>query len=231
VIKNPDPKEAKRLNNHHRAMVRRALELIRDKSTLNLRILTRSPLARADFDLMKTFGSRLTFGMSLPTLDDKLARIYEPSAPVPSKRLETLKAAVAAGLHVYVAVAPTYPECDETDIRATLTAVAKLNPITVFHEPINVRAENVERIKVHATSLGVTLKTEVFADDDARRKYAVEQLQLVEKIAGEVGLAHCLHLWPDKDLPSKAYLQSLDDPTGFVHWLTGWWTRVSEWPV
>ena len=34
-------------------LVRRSLELIRDQSTLNVRILTRSPLARADFDLFQ----------------------------------------------------------------------------------------------------------------------------------------------------------------------------------
>ena len=52
----------------------RSLELIRDHSTLNLRILTRSPLARADFDLFRTIGRRLLFGMSLPTLRNDLAK-------------------------------------------------------------------------------------------------------------------------------------------------------------
>jgi len=219
------------LTKPHQQMVRRALELIRDQSTLNVRILTRSPLARTDFELMKSFGNRLMFGMSLPTLNDKLARVFEPYAPGVAKRLETLQLAKKAGLNVYVAVAPTYPDCDEADIRATLEAVAKLDPLTVFFEPINIRAENVERIRKHAEEIGVTVNLAPFNTTDAWRAYSVEQLQQAERIAGEVGLAHCLHLWPDKDLPSKDYLQSLDDPTGFVHWLTGWWTRVSEWPV
>jgi len=51
-----------------RHMVRRSLEIIRDESTLHVRILTRSPMAVRDFDLFKTFGNRLVFGMSLPTL-------------------------------------------------------------------------------------------------------------------------------------------------------------------
>ena len=143
----------------HRAIVRRGLELIRDESTLNVRILTRGPLARTDFGLMQSFDHRLTFGMSLPTLDDKLARLYEPNAPAPSLRLETLKKAKEAGLHVYVAVAPTYPECDDADLRTTLEAVKELDPITIFHEPINIRAENVARIEEHAERLGKGLKT------------------------------------------------------------------------
>ena len=218
------------LTKPHRKMVRSALELIRDKSTLNVRILTRSPLAKTDFELMKSFGNRLMFGMSLPTLNDTLARVFEPHAPSVMQRLKTLQAAKEAGLNVYVAVAPTYPDCDEADIRATLEAVAKLDPLTVFFEPINVRAENVERIRKHAEEMGVAVNLAPLETTDAWRAYSVEQLQQAERIAGEVGLAHCLHLWPDKDLPSKDYLQSLDDPTEFVHWLTGWWTRVSEWP-
>src|SRR5882757_2393579 len=42
--------ELRQVRNIH--LVRRSLELIRDQSTLNVRILTRSPLARADFELV-----------------------------------------------------------------------------------------------------------------------------------------------------------------------------------
>ena len=143
VIHHPEPARQRELAEHARVLVRRSLELIRDESTLNVRILTRSPLARADFDLFRSFGKRLMFGMSLPTLRNDLAKVYEPKAPAPSQRLAALQAAKQAGLYVYVAMAPTYPECDEADLRATLKAVADLEPITVFHEPINIRAENV----------------------------------------------------------------------------------------
>ena len=133
VIRHKDPLRQKELADHARTLVGRSLELIRDESTLNVRILTRSPMARLDFDLYQTFGNRLVFGMSLPTLRNDLAKIYEPKAPAPSQRLATLKAANAAKLHVYVAIAPTYPECDEEDLRATMAAIAEVDPITIFH--------------------------------------------------------------------------------------------------
>ncbi len=229
-IRNVDAKIGKQLTQHHQAMVRRALELVRDHSTLNVRILTRSPLAKTDFGLMASFGHRLMFGMSLPTLNDDLARIFEPGAPGVAQRLKTLKAAKEAGLNVYVAMAPTYPDCDEADIRVTLEAVAELDPLTVYHEPINIRAENVKRIRAHAEKIGKTVNLAPFATTDAWRTYSVDQLKLVERIAVEVGLGHCLHLWPDKDLCAPKYLQTLDNPTGFVHWLNKYWTRISEWP-
>lgn len=231
VIRNADPAKQKALQKAHEELVRIALQLTLDKSTLNVRILTRSPLAKKDFELMKKFGPRLLFGMSLPTLNDKLARIYEPNAPGPDQRLKTLQEAKTAGLHVFVAVAPTYPECDKDDLRATLTAVKDLEPVTIFHEPINIRAENVARIEAHAKSLGISLKTDVFASPAAQKKYALEQLKLVERIAAEVGVSDRLHLWPDKSLGihkdnAKGKELSADDV-----WLNKWWDRVSEWPA
>jgi len=99
-------------------------------------------------------------------------------------------------LNVYVAVAPTYPECDETDLRATLEAVAELKPITIFHEPINIRAENVERIESQAESLGLVLKTDVFETRQQWQDYAINALQTVERLADELGIADRLHLGP-----------------------------------
>ncbi len=230
VIVSTDRKQGRELNDTARMLVTRSLELIRDESTLNVRILTRSPLAKLDFDLFRTFGNRLLFGMSLPTLRDDLARVYEPKAPSPTQRLATLRAAKDAGLNVYVAIAPTYPECDEEDLAATLTAVRALNPLTIFHEPINVRAENVERIAIHAKSLGVDLRTEVFATDEAWREYALGSLKTVERLAEELGVRNRLHLWPDKKLGSKAVLAAMPDPDSHQAWLNQWWTRISEWP-
>ena len=238
VIKHPDPKRAKELRDHAAFVVRRALELIRDHSTINVRVLTRSPLAKRDFDLFKSLGKRVLFGMSLPTLNNQLARIYEPKAPAPSQRLATLQAAAEAGIPLYVAMAPTpaagieggEAEVDEADVRATMTEIKKLKPHTVFHEPINMRAENVERIEAHARSLGVQLNTAVFTSREAWRAYSVAQLKLVERVAGEVRLSRQLHLWPDKALGSQAALKEQRDPADYRKWLEKWWTRISEWP-
>lgn len=230
VIHHADLGQQRTLSKHARYLVRRSLELIRDRSDLNVRILTRSPLARADFDLFKSFGKRLLFGMSLPTLRNDLAKVYEPRAPAPSQRLAALHAAREAGLNVYVAVAPTYPECNEEDLRATLQAVAKLDPVTVFHEPINIRAENVERIRNQAELVGVSLKTEVFETRESWQDYAVIALRTVEGLATELGIANRLHLWPDKSLGNAAVTKRMPKSTDYLRWLTKYWGRISEWP-
>ena len=226
----PNVERQRELATAARFLVRRSLELIRDQSTLNVRILTRSPLAQKDFDLLRSFGRRLVFGMSLPTLSNELSRVYEPRAPSPSQRLATLRAAKAAGLHVYVAVAPTYPECDDVDLRATMTAVAELEPITVFHEPINIRAENVARIAEWAQARGLRLKTEVFDTPESWEKYALESLKTVQILARELGLKDRLHLWPDKSLGSAEVVSRMPRQAEYRKWLYRWWNRNSEWP-
>ena len=257
TVRHEDPVKQKLLNEHGRLIVRRSLELILTESTMNVRILTRSPLARRDFDLYKQLGNRLLFGTSIPTLDNELARIYEPNAPAPTQRLKTLQAAKAAGIPLFVAVAPTYPECDETDLRRTLAEVARLDPVTVFAEPINLRADNVARIRAHAASIGKTTNLDVFATRTAWFRYSMQQLLLVQRIAREVGLEHCLHLWPDPDLKARSIFlevrrveraeahpgvswterdqarhQELDEAAYAAHlaWLHAWWSRISEWP-
>ena len=230
VVRHRDSARQRELAEAARHLIRRSLTLILERSTLNVRILTRSPLAGADFELFKWFGNRLVFGMSLPTLRNDLARVYEPFAPAPSQRLATLQAAKAAGLHVYVAVAPTYPECDESDLRATLKAVAALDPITVFHEPINIRAENVARIASHAAVVGLPMRTDVFDSREAWQQYAIAALHSVYEIANEVGIASRLHLWPDKSLGTAAAVGRVKSPARYRDRLQHWWTRVSEWP-
>lgn len=230
IIRHPEPVRQRELAAHARFLVRRSLELIRNQSTLNVRILTRSPLARADFDLFASFGKRLVFGMSLPTLRNDLAKAYEPKAPAPSQRLATLRAAKQAGLHVYVALAPTYPECDEADLRATLQAVAELDPITIFHEPINIRAENVARIEAQAADMGIHLRTDVFASRESWQDYAVNALHTVSELAKELGIEKRLHLWPDKSLGSQSLADRMQNPRKYLKRLQFWWQRVSEWP-
>ena len=132
---------------------------------------------------------------------------------------------------MYVALAPTYPDCDESDLRATLNAAANLDPVTIFHEPINVRAENVARIQQEAAALGLSLRTDVFASRESWQRYAIDSLRTVEGIATKIGVQARLHLWPDKSLGSRETLARQPVPREFQEWLQRSWNRVSEWPA
>lgn len=257
VITHSNPARARELNDQRARIVRRALELIRDRSTLNVRILTRGPLAKLDFELFRSFGNRLMFGMSIPSLDNNLVRLFEPNAPAPARRLEVLREAAKAGIPTFVAIAPAYPDCGAHDLRRTLAVVKEAGVQTVFFESINMRAENVERIRQHAAKLGQPVNLGAFAGQASWRKYSLEQLAEVQRIATELGMLDRLHLWPDKGLlTEKHYVALIKEEFSrlnpdlrltpeqskrlnqlakakFVEvkgWIERWHQRISEWP-
>jgi DNA repair photolyase len=230
TIRHPIAAQAELLNTIRRELVRKALIAIRDHSTLRVRILTRSPLAKQDFDLFKSFGKRLMFGMSLPTLNNHLSRIYEPHSPPPTQRLKTLQEAEAAGLNLFVAMAATYPESDEVDLRKTMTAIAELNPFTVFHGVVNISTENISRVVINASLTGKRPDVSIFKSYRARMTHAFETFAAVERIAKELKLTRRLHLWPDKSMATQKAFQFVWNPYSHQAWLDRWWNRVSAWP-
>jgi DNA repair photolyase len=230
IIRNENSDSQRRLNYLARHNMRRALELILENSDLNVRILTRSPLAIADFDIMKRFGNRLLFGVSIPTLDAKLSKVYEGRSPAPQQRLKLLESARDAGIPVYVAVAPVFPEQGKEGMLEVFSAVRKLDPVTVFMEPINRRRGIVERIRQAGAEHGVSVKPEIFEDAALWAPYAIQSLKDAEEVAWTTGLHDKLHLWPDSSLETQTVLRTLDDPVAHLRWLHKWWGRISEWP-
>jgi hypothetical protein len=109
-------------------------------------------------------------------------------------------------------------------------ALRPLDPVTIFHEPINIRAENVQRIARHAAQLGITLRTEVFANRESWQSYALTALRTMRQVAHELGLQDRLHSWPDKSLGTTATVQAQPNPRRYLAELQQSWNRISEWP-
>ena len=70
---------------------------------------TRSHLILEDIDLLKSFGERLSVGVSITTDSDLISRRFEPMAPSISRRLQLIQALHAAGIRVYASIAPLLP--------------------------------------------------------------------------------------------------------------------------
>lgn len=58
---------------------------------------------------MKRLGHGVLVTFSLSTLDGEIAKIFEPHAPEPKKRLETLQKVKEAGFHTGIAFIPVLP--------------------------------------------------------------------------------------------------------------------------
>jgi DNA repair photolyase len=92
---------------------------------LTLSITTKSALITRDLALLRQIGSRsrLSINVSLITLNRRFARILEPRAPTPERRLATVRQLAGAGLKVGIFAMPVLPGL--TDSTRGLEALVK----------------------------------------------------------------------------------------------------------
>ena len=109
-------------------LTRKLLEVVR-KYRFPVHVITKSDLVVRDFDLLHEINNNailplhlqgkinqgvfVTFSFS--TIEDAVAKIFEPGATFPSKRLETLRQTSAAGFHCGVSMMPLLPFISDTE--------------------------------------------------------------------------------------------------------------------
>jgi DNA repair photolyase len=106
-------------------VTRRILEVLRDTNH-PVGIVTKSALVMRDIDILSAMAAKglAKVALSVTTLDPKLARVMEPRAAAPSKRLEALRALSKAGIPTAVLVAPIVPAINDSEIERILDAAA-----------------------------------------------------------------------------------------------------------
>jgi len=89
-------------------------------------IVTKSNLVLRDLDILSRMAKRnlVKVALSVTTLDAKLARVMEPRASTPPRRLEALRQLNAAGVPASAMVAPVIPAINDAEIERILDAVA-----------------------------------------------------------------------------------------------------------
>jgi DNA repair photolyase len=119
---NTDPYQP--IEREHQVM-RRILEVL-DRYGHPVGIVTKSALVLRDLDILTRMARRnlVKVALSVTTLDPKLARVMEPRAATPSRRLEALRQISAAGVPASVMVAPVIPALNDTEIERILDSAA-----------------------------------------------------------------------------------------------------------
>jgi len=89
-------------------------------------IITKSSLVERDLDLIAAMAAdRLAaVYVSITTLDPALARVLEPRAAAPARRLQTVERLAQAGVPVGVSVSPVIPFLNEPELERILEAAA-----------------------------------------------------------------------------------------------------------
>lgn len=106
-------------------LTRRLLEIL-SAHDHPVSLLTKSALIQRDIDILAPMAQKgiVRVGVSITTLDRKLARKMEPRAATPERRLETVRALSQAGIPVLVMTAPVIPGLNDHEIEALLKAAA-----------------------------------------------------------------------------------------------------------
>jgi DNA repair photolyase len=108
-------------------------------------IVTKSALIARDIDILASMAAEglVKVALSVTTLDRKLARIMEPRAATPERRLETLRTLSAAGIPTAVMTAPIIPALNDDEIESLLAAAAEAGAVqagyTLLRLPLEIK--------------------------------------------------------------------------------------------
>ena len=95
-------------------------------------VITKGALITRDLDILGPMGKAglMRAAVSITTLDRKLARIMEPRAATPQRRLDTLRALTDAGVPAMVMFAPVIPGLNDHELEGVLKAAAEAGAIS-----------------------------------------------------------------------------------------------------
>jgi DNA repair photolyase len=104
-------------------IMRQILEVL-NRANHPVAIVTKSALVMRDIDILKDMAAKnlVRVGLSVTTLDRKLARTMEPRAATPPRRLEAIQALSEAGIRTSIMVAPIIPALNDHEIERILDA-------------------------------------------------------------------------------------------------------------
>jgi DNA repair photolyase len=104
-------------------------------------IITRSPLVVRDIDVLSELSLQagVCVCISLPTLDEDLARKIEPTVAPPRQRLRAVRLLASAGIRVGVAIAPILPHLTDGEeaLREVFAAAAEAGASSAWHSVLN----------------------------------------------------------------------------------------------
>jgi DNA repair photolyase len=123
-------------------LTRRCLEVCLARGN-PIGMITKGALVRRDIDVLselsKRCGAHVT--ITIPFLDETVARKIEPGAPTPNKRFETLRALSEAGIPTGIAIAPLIPGLNDPDIPRLLERARDSGATNAFMTLVRLAAE------------------------------------------------------------------------------------------
>jgi DNA repair photolyase len=107
--------------------ITRAILEVMEKWRHPVALITKSQLVIRDIDILARLAERglAKAAISVTTLDRRIARVMEPRAAAPHRRIEAIRMLAQAGVPTTVMVAPVIPAINDREIEAILEEAAR----------------------------------------------------------------------------------------------------------
>src|SRR5258706_913968 len=113
------------IERHHK--ITRSILEVASEANHPVSLITKSALIERDLDILAPMAKKrlVNVALSITTLHHHLSMKMEPRTSAPARRLEAVRRLSAAGIPVYVNVAPVIPFLTDSELEAILEASAK----------------------------------------------------------------------------------------------------------
>lgn len=125
-------------------LTRECIKIFRDRG-LRLQLVTKSDIISRDADLLETMDCVVC--ITITTLCDELVSLLEPGAPMPERRLETIRLLWSRGIPVSARLDPIIPRINEPEIGDLVSAVCSAGARHITTSTYKARPDSWKRLK------------------------------------------------------------------------------------
>lgn len=118
-------------------LTRKCLELI-SRSRCTVSVHTKSDLIVRDADILHSIPCS-EVGVTITTIDQRMAKYFEPNAPSPENRLVAIRDLVNLKVDTYALIAPMIPMVTDIDLEALIRAIDHAGVRKVMIDPFRLR--------------------------------------------------------------------------------------------
>lgn len=118
-------------------ITRDLLRLLLD-NRFKVSIQTKSSLVLRDLDILCEKKELVDVGFTITTLDEKIAKIFEPMASTPSERVKALEKISAEGIKTWIFLGPIIPGISEESFEK-IVDIAKATSSIVYYDKFRIK--------------------------------------------------------------------------------------------
>lgn len=135
-------------------LTRRCLEFL-SRQDCKIQIITKSDLVVRDIDILRKLPSMVS--LTITTNNDAKAKIIEPNAPLPSKRLKAVETLIDKDIPVSVRIDPIIPYVNDS-LEKLVEILASLGVKHITASTYKVKPDNWQRLSIALPKISKKLK-------------------------------------------------------------------------